>query len=111
MVDPEIRDIIMRFVGALTSRGIRVEKVILYGSYALENTHSGSDIDLAIVSPDFGKDRFEEGKILFQIAWRVDPRIEPIPISLESYEKDTWLPIIYEIKQKGIEISLVGDVV
>ena len=105
MVDPEIRNIISRFVNVLTARGIHVEKVVLYGSYASGNIHAGSDLDLAIVSPDFGKDRFEEGKMLFQIAWRVDPRIEPVPISSESYEKDTWIPLIYEIRQRGIEFQ------
>jgi predicted nucleotidyltransferase len=105
MVDPEIRNIISRFVNVLTARGIHVEKAVLYGSYASGNIHAGSDLDLAIVSPDFGKDRFEEGKMLFQIAWRVDPRIEPVPISSESYEKDTWIPLIYEIRQRGVEFQ------
>jgi predicted nucleotidyltransferase len=104
MVDPEIRKIISRFVHILTVTGIRVEKAILYGSYASGRVHSGSDLDLAIVSPDFGKDRFEEGKLLHRLAWRVDPRIEPIPISSASYENNTWIPLIYEIRQKGIEI-------
>ena len=102
MVDPEIRNIVKRFVDALTARGTRVEKAVLYGSYASGNIHASSDIDIAIISPDFGKDRFEEGKLLMQIAWRVDPRIEAVPISSESYEKDTWIPLIYEIRKKGI---------
>ena len=106
MVEPEIRDIILQYVNVLTTRGIRVEKAVLYGSYASGNFRSGSDLDLAIISPDFGKDRFEEGKKLLQIAWRVDPRIEPVPISSESYENDTWIPLIYEIRQKGIEVQL-----
>jgi len=105
MVNPEIRDIIARFINVLIIKGIRVEKVILYGSYASGKVHADSDLDLAIVSPDFGKDRLEEGKMLLQIAWRVDPRIEPIPISSESYENDTWIPIIYEIRKKGIEFK------
>jgi len=67
---------------------------------------TGSDLDLAIISPDFGKNRFVEGKMLLQIAWRIDPRLEPIPISSDSYEKDTWVPLIYEIKEKGIELEL-----
>jgi len=105
MVNPEIRDIIARFINVLIIKGIRVEKVMLYGSYASGKVHADSDLDLAIVSPDFGKDRLEEGKMLLQIAWRVDPRIEPIPISSESYENDTWIPIIYEIRKKGIEFK------
>jgi predicted nucleotidyltransferase len=104
MVDPKISEIISRFVHILTANGIRVEKAILYGSYATGRVHPGSDLDLAIVSPDFGKDRFEEGKLLHRLAWRVDPRIEPIPISSASYENNTWIPLIYEIRQNGIEI-------
>jgi len=106
MVNPEITSIILRFVDVLNSKGIRVEKAVLYGSYASGNVHTGSDLDLAIISPDFGKNRFEEGKMLLQIAWRIDPRLEPVPISSESYQKDTWVPLIYEIREKGIELEL-----
>lgn len=106
MVDPEIRDIIIKFVNILTKKGIRVEKTVLFGSHASGNIHELSDLDIAIISPDFGKDRFEEGKMLFQTAWRIDPRIEPVPISSDAYENDTWLPLIYEIRQKGIELKV-----
>ena len=103
MVNKEIRDLIKKFVASLTSRGIRVEKAVLYGSYSRGNMRIDSDIDVAIISPDFGRNRFEEGKLLMQAAWRIDPRIEPVPISSESYKNDTWVPLIYEIREKGIE--------
>ncbi len=106
MVDTEIRSIILRFVNALDRNGIRVEKVVLYGSYASGDFHTGSDFDLAIISPDFGKDRFEERKMLLRIAWRIDPRIEPVPISSASYENDAWIPLIDEIRKKGIELQM-----
>ena len=106
MVNPEITSIILRFIDVLNSKGIRVEKAVLYGSYASGNVHTGSDLDLAIISPDFGKNRFEEGKMLLQLAWRIDPRLEPVPISSDSYENDTWVPLIYEIKEKGVEVEL-----
>lgn len=106
MVNPEIRNIVTRFVEAVIKKGIHVERVVLYGSYASGKIHAGSDIDLAIISPDFGKDRFEEGKMLLQTAWRIDPRIEPVPISLESYNNDTWVPLIYEIRQHGVELKV-----
>ena len=105
MVNPEIRDIVKRFLDALTARGIRVEKAVLYGSYVSGKEHTASDIDIAIISPDFGQNRFEEGKLLMQIAWRIDPRIEAVPISSESYEKDTWIPLIYEIRKKGVSLG------
>ncbi len=103
MVKTEIEQAVLKLVMALTAKGIRIDKIILYGSQAtVGKSHPDSDIDLAVVSPDFGKDRFEEGKTLLQIAWRIDPRFEPIPISSESYENDTWVPLIYEIRQKGV---------
>ena len=79
-------------------------RVVVYSSYASGKTHAGSDLDLAIISPDFGKDRFEEGKMLHRVAWRIDPRIETVPISSESFENDTWIPLIHEIRSNGIEI-------
>jgi len=108
VVDPKVRDIILRFIEALNKKGVHVERALLFGSYASGNARAGSDLDVAIVSPDFGKDRFEEGKMLFQVAWRIDPRIEPVPISSKSFENDTWIPLIYEIRQKGIEVELLS---
>jgi len=49
-----------------------------------------SDIDVAVVSKNFGKDRVEEGMLLFRIAGKIDPRLEPVPISQKIYENDTW---------------------
>jgi len=106
MVEREIIEILRKFQEALGEKGIQVTKIVLYGSRATGRFHKDSDIDVAVVSPNFGKDRFEEGAKLFEIACQVDPRIEPVPISLESYEKDTWLPLIYEIREKGITLNL-----
>jgi uncharacterized protein len=105
VVDPEVRKIVLQFVNALVTKGIRVEKAVLHGSYAHGQPREDSDVDLAIISPDLGRDRFEERKMLLQLAWRIDPRLEPIPVSSEAYEKDTWVPLIYEIREKGIEIQ------
>jgi len=104
MVERKVLEKIKRFVEELRKHKIKVAKVILYGSRISGNAHKDSDIDIAIISPDFGKDRFKEGTKLFEIACDIDPRIEPVPISLESYEKNTWLPLIYEIRQKGVEV-------
>ncbi|KHE93242.1 MAG: nucleotidyltransferase domain-containing protein [Candidatus Scalindua rubra] len=105
MVQKEVVRKIEEFVKALKKDNINVAKVILYGSRASDKAHEYSDIDVAIVSPDFGKDRFEEGVRLFKIACEIDSLIEPVPLSLESYEKDTWIPLIYEIRVNGIELE------
>ncbi len=105
MVDREIEKIAAEYAEALIKKGLRIQKMILFGSYACNKAHQESDIDIAVVSPDFGRDRLEEGKMLLQAAWRVDPRIEPVPVSSDAYENDTWVPLIYEIRQKGVELK------
>jgi predicted nucleotidyltransferase len=107
MVEEKIEQIIHRFVDVLVKKGIRIDQVILYGSYASNRQKLYSDIDLAIISPDFGIDKFEEGKLLLQTAWRVDPRLQPVPISSESFSKKTWIPLIHQIRTSGIEIKAV----
>src|SRR3990170_1433462 len=95
--------IIKKFVKALQAAGISVDRVILYGSYARGGARTDSDIDIAVVSKDFGKDRVEEGMTLFRIAGKIDSRLEPVPMSPKVYENDTWIPLVYEIREKGIE--------
>lgn len=106
MVKSQAIKIIKRFVKALEHEGISVERVILYGSYARGRARPDSDIDVAVVSRDFGKDRVEEGMALFRIAGEIDSRLEPIPISSSAYERDTWIPLIYEVRQNGINLKL-----
>jgi uncharacterized protein len=106
MVEQEILVKLRAFQVALEREGIHVEKIVLYGSRAAGTCHQDSDIDVAVISPDFGKDRFEEGVKLLQIAYKIDPRLEPVPISAESYKNDTWVPLVYEIREKGIAVHL-----
>lgn len=105
MVERAIRGKIKEFVKELKRQEIKVTKVILYGSRVSGKAHKDSDIDVAIVSPSFGKDSYKEGARLFIIAGKIDPRIEPVAISEKSYKNDTWIPLIYEIRTKGIELK------
>lgn len=106
MVEKEIVEKVREFVKELKRHKIRVKKVIIYGSRVSGRAHKYSDIDIAVVSPDFGKDSYKEGVKLFEIASQIDPRIEPVAISIRSYEKDTWIPLIYEIREKGLELKV-----
>ena len=105
MVEKAIQQTINAFVRELKKRKIKVAKVVLFGSRASGRAHEYSDIDVAVISPDFGKDRYREGAKLFEIACAIDPRIEPVAISVSSYNNDTWIPIIYEIRKNGIELN------
>jgi len=105
MVEKKIVRKVNEFVKELKRHNINVSKVILYGSQVSGKTHKYSDIDVAVISPDFGKDRYKDGVRLFEIAGKVDPLIEPVPISEDSYLNDTWIPLIYEIRKNGVELK------
>jgi predicted nucleotidyltransferase len=106
MVKTEVTELIKKYIHALIAENIKVERVLLFGSYAVDKAHEWSDIDIAIISPDFGKDRFEERVSLAVIANKIDPRIEPHPIGLEEFEQEAWKTMIHEIKTNGIEFHV-----
>jgi predicted nucleotidyltransferase len=105
MVSEEVIGIIRKFISLVEARGIRVDKAVLYGSYSTGKHTPDSDLDLAVISADFGHDRFTEGKMLMQMAWRVDPRLHPVPFSSDSFENDTWVPLVHEIRKNGIVVQ------
>ncbi|MFH0728040.1 MAG: nucleotidyltransferase domain-containing protein [Pseudomonadota bacterium] len=53
----EIRDIVSRFHAAIVNRGVRVDKILLFGSVVSKRHTEDSDLDLAVISGDFGRDR------------------------------------------------------
>lgn len=106
MAKKPVIGVIKKFASALTKKGIKIDKIILYGSHARGKARPDSDIDVAVVSRDFGKNRTEEGMLLFRIAGEIDARLEPVPISLKSYKDDTWVPLIYEIRKNGLELKV-----
>jgi predicted nucleotidyltransferase len=76
---------------ALLSQGIRVERLILFGSQAKGTAREDSDIDVAVISPDFrDKDIFERVKMTAK-AGRETIRRFVVPLELvfmtpEEYE-------------------------
>jgi predicted nucleotidyltransferase len=86
-------------------RGINVSKVILFGSYAKGRTHADSDIDVAVVSTQFGRDTVEEMMLLRKIALKVDSHIEPVPLCPEDLD-DNFSTLAQEIKRYGIDVGI-----
>ncbi len=84
---------------------VRTDRILLFGSYARGTPQEYSDIDIAVISPDIqDKNYFELKNKIFKKAIEVDSHIEPVCFSKEEFDND-WLPIIPEIKRKGIEIK------
>jgi predicted nucleotidyltransferase len=103
----KIKSIVKNFIKAIKMRGIRVEVTILYGSYAEGTAGEDSDVDIAVVSPDFGKDKFEEAILLKKISEEVFLGISPEPYSLEEYQRASENDFLYqEIIKKGKIITV-----
>lgn len=78
-------------------------KVFLYGSHAKGIAGEWSDIDLAVVSPAFSEDLFEERIRLMKLSLGIDKRIEPSPFRPEDFNENN--PLVNEINKSGIEIT------
>lgn len=104
-ITPRLKNTAVRFARAIENEGITIAKVIIFGSYAKGMASRQSDIDLCIVSPEFGKDPVGELQFLLKQSRKIDDRIEPIPVSVDEY-RDTVSPLIFEVKKFGKEIFL-----
>ncbi|MEI6885334.1 MAG: nucleotidyltransferase domain-containing protein [Bacteroidota bacterium] len=92
-----------RYLQLLIERNYPVRRMFLYGSYARGNSHSDSDIDLAIILPEL-TDPFQTQVNLLQLTWNFDTRVEPHPF--DELEFTSRNPVIEEILRTGIEIPV-----
>ncbi|MBM4141637.1 MAG: nucleotidyltransferase domain-containing protein [Nitrospira sp.] len=97
----EIENIIARYIDELKKLGVEVSQVILYGSYAKGRTKEYSDIDLAVISPNFQKlDIFERQLILSKAHHKFGEPIEPIGLTPKQVKDKKGF--VSEIVKTGI---------
>ncbi|MDD3014555.1 MAG: nucleotidyltransferase domain-containing protein [Candidatus Gastranaerophilales bacterium] len=102
MVKKHIEKIVKNFIKSVEERNIKIEAVFLFGSYAKNTADENSDIDIAVISPDFGKDFFDECVSLKEISEKIDFDISPRAYSLEEYNNAKEGDFLYqEIIKKG----------
>lgn len=76
-------------------------RVFLFGSQAKGTSNNDSDIDIAIVLPDY-KDKMEIMIQLMRIRRKIDIRIEPHPFRENEFLSDNRL--VAEILKYGMEL-------
>lgn len=89
---------------------INIDKIILFGSYAYGSPTKWSDIDIAVISPDFKKQNdFERTKFLLNLSYNINlpfpVDIEVLGFTPEEFNKPHRFSILEEIKEKGKIIS------
>ena len=95
---------INQYISLLEQKGIHVSKVILFGSHAKGRANPDSDIDIAVVSSQFGQDSLKEMTLLRKLALEIDSHIEPLPFSPEDLD-DRYSTLAQEIKKYGVPIK------
>ena len=97
----ELEKIVRVFLDEIQKR-YHVDSAYLFGSYARGTQDRWSDIDLAVVSPDFSEDLFEERLVLMRLACEIDERIEPKPFRPDNFKPID--PLVYEIQKHGVKL-------
>ena len=83
-------------------QGIRVESIVLYGSYATGKADGWSDLDVAVVSPDFeALPMSRRQEILAGLAVGTDPRIAPIGYASTELRGPMLPALLREIVRTG----------
>jgi len=98
-----LRKNVEAFINEIEKNKIKILKAYIYGSYAKGNEREDSDIDLALISPDFSGNRFLDSMKIIPLRRRIDSRIEPVTYKPEDFS-DTD-PLVAEIKKTGIEVK------
>jgi predicted nucleotidyltransferase len=80
--------IIGQFKDALEKKGIKIERIVLYGSYAAGTQQEGSDIDLVVISNDFtGMGYWLRIDLLSAAIYEVFKPIEAVAMTRAEWEK------------------------
>ncbi len=103
-VPQQIQEIISDYIIRVGGQ-IKINKVILFGSYAKGQFSSDSDIDLAVFSDDFiGMEPIERFRFLFLEA--ADYRLDLQPLAFTISDLTEPAGIVAEILNTGQEIAI-----
>jgi predicted nucleotidyltransferase len=108
-VDQTVLEVIGRFKAALAAFGVRVDRLVVFGSHAAGGAREHSDIDVAVISDDFeGLDLRQRMEMLGRALARakiMEP-IEALAYTPEEYRsrpRGTFLAD--EVKAKGVSVT------
>lgn len=93
---------VKRFLDAVNQERLVVGAYV-YGSEVRQQASQWSDIDVAVISPDFADDLFLAQLTLMKLAAQIDDRIEPRAFTPESFDAND--PLVSAIQDTGIRVA------
>ena len=78
--------ILSRFQRLLEARGVCVERLVLYGSYASGTWREGSDIDVVVISEDFDEMSYwQRLELLADVVYELYEPVEAVALTPEQW--------------------------
>lgn len=102
-IKKKIETIVRQYASKLKENNISFKYIYIFGSQVKGKTNKWSDIDVAIISDKFKKNRDRNEDSLWHLRRKVDSRIEPHGLTMEDFKNDCD-PMVYEIKKTGIKV-------
>ncbi|MCS7138953.1 MAG: nucleotidyltransferase domain-containing protein [Crenarchaeota archaeon] len=99
VVEEKLIDAVFRLASKM---GLRINSIILFGSYARMENLQWSDVDLLIISDDFSSMSIENRVRLVLEKWDYEKPVEPVCLAPEEVSESN--PLLWEICRDGIAI-------
>lgn len=88
------------FVLSANESSLTIDRILLFGSYAKGYPHTYSDIDLAVFSPQFSDNPFENNKAI-----RFTKRLPQMQLHLYPITEYDENEFVHEIKKHAIDLT------
>ena len=95
----EALSLVRRYKQAIAHRFSQEPKVMMFGSYSKGYANPDSDIDVAVIVPTYGDQKFEISKKLWRDVRQVSFLIEPVLMA-----DDRWSPLYDDVMRTGIAV-------
>jgi predicted nucleotidyltransferase len=98
----QIKRVVDDLVESLKRKGIKVNRLILYGSYANGRPSPDSDIDVAVISSSFNnKNLLKRQELLGEAIFGLNEPVEAIGYSYNEFMKRSRLSFLFDIVSSG----------
>ncbi|MFH1838211.1 MAG: nucleotidyltransferase domain-containing protein [Candidatus Kuenenbacteria bacterium] len=90
----KIKEIVKKYADELKKNNFSFKAIYLFGSYAKNNEHQWSDIDVAVISDKLKRNWEKNELLLWRLRRNIDSRIEPIGFTSKDFQ-DKCDPMVY----------------
>lgn len=91
--------LVRRYKEVISPRFDVEPKVFMFGSYSKGYANPDSDIDVAVIVPSYGDQKFEISKGLWRDVRDVSFLIEPVLMA-----EDRWSPLYDDVMRTGVSV-------